>query len=373
MIKKRPNGRFQARVFHAGREVASKTFDLKKDALSWEDEQQRKLLANEWVDPQAGKAPLGTVLDRYVEQMRGVINPHTWDTDEANYRNHVPAQLRKWPISAVTAGQLDNLYADKIKAGLARGTVSRLRDSLSSAFTWAKRQGIIGTNPVLESRLPADSGSEVEDARAIPSEVLKGILEALRAMESHYVDAIEFLALTGIRWGELKDLRVGSLSDLPYPRLGVVSSESDGYERKSTKSRKRRFVPLVPRAIELFHRNARGKSAEDRAFTSPRGGNLNGGNLKRETIWATTGRGYRIHDLRHTAATNWLNDGVDVATVSAWLGHSSAAVTLRIYSHYLSASNDQAALAKIAAANAARAEEAEVISLQTPPEMLGNA
>ncbi|GAB3293242.1 hypothetical protein [Pseudoclavibacter terrae] len=136
MIKKRPNGRFQARVFHAGREVASKTFDLKKDALSREDEQQRKLLANEWVDPQAGKAPLGTVLNQYVEQMRGVIGPRTWGNDEANYRDHVPARLRKWPISAVTAGQLDKFYAHENKAGLACGTSeSRPRQPLERLRT----------------------------------------------------------------------------------------------------------------------------------------------------------------------------------------------------------------------------------------------
>lgn len=41
----------------------------------------------------------------------------------------------------------------------------------------------------------------------------------------------------------------------------------------------------------------------------------------------------RIHDLRHTAATNLLAAGNDIKTVQAITGHSSASVLLDIYAH----------------------------------------
>ena len=41
----------------------------------------------------------------------------------------------------------------------------------------------------------------------------------------------------------------------------------------------------------------------------------------------------RFHDLRHTFATLTLQNGMDVKTLSAMLGHVSAATTLDIYTH----------------------------------------
>ena len=42
-----------------------------------------------------------------------------------------------------------------------------------------------------------------------------------------------------------------------------------------------------------------------------------------------------IHQLRHTNATILIHSGTDVNTLQEWLGHSSAQVTLDIYSHEL--------------------------------------
>ena len=41
----------------------------------------------------------------------------------------------------------------------------------------------------------------------------------------------------------------------------------------------------------------------------------------------------RLHDMRHTAATLMLQNGVDIKTVSGMLGHYDAGFTLRTYTH----------------------------------------
>lgn len=46
-------------------------------------------------------------------------------------------------------------------------------------------------------------------------------------------------------------------------------------------------------------------------------------------------RRIRLHDLRHTAASLMLADGVPVKVVSEVLGHASPTITLSIYAHVL--------------------------------------
>jgi integrase len=41
----------------------------------------------------------------------------------------------------------------------------------------------------------------------------------------------------------------------------------------------------------------------------------------------------RLHDLRHTAATLWYEDGIPLSVISRWLGHASVAVTDQVYVH----------------------------------------
>ena len=52
----------------------------------------------------------------------------------------------------------------------------------------------------------------------------------------------------------------------------------------------------------------------------------------------------RFHDLRHTFATMALENGMDVKTLSATIGHVSAATTLDIYSHVTDTMQMQAAV-----------------------------
>ena len=74
----------------------------------------------------------------------------------------------------------------------------------------------------------------------------------------------------------------------------------------------------------------------------------------------------RFHDLRHTFATMALENGMDVKTLSATIGHVSAATTLDIYSHMTDTMQMQAAVSidrKIGGTNAQMPEVK-----QTPEE-----
>lgn len=53
--------------------------------------------------------------------------------------------------------------------------------------------------------------------------------------------------------------------------------------------------------------------------------------------------GWRLHELRHTQATQLLANGADVKTVQTRLGHASASITLNFYAHAVPGNDEKAA------------------------------
>lgn len=72
--------------------------------------------------------------------------------------------------------------------------------------------------------------------------------------------------------------------------------------------------------------------------------------------------GFTLHDLRHYFASGLIADGCDVATVQHALGHSSASITLNVYSHPWPKAEDRtwAAAANLMATTAALADSVRI-------------
>lgn len=156
------------------------------------------------------------------------------------------------------------------------------------------------------------------------------------------------LGLTGLRWGELVSLRVRDVQQLPYPALRVSRSKPDGEPvRNITKGGKPRTVPLTDDAAAIILPLLTARRPDDLVFPSATGSFRSGNNWKRDAQWTQHGMGRRVQDLRHTAATLWLQSGVDLKTVQAWLGHSTAKLTADTYSHYMGSDADTAAIARM--------------------------
>ena len=54
---------------------------------------------------------------------------------------------------------------------------------------------------------------------------------------------------------------------------------------------------------------------------------------------------YDWHHLRHVAASNWLNDGIDLKRLQTWIGHESVQLTIDVYGHLIADARKDAALA----------------------------
>ena len=99
---------------------------------------------------------------------------------------------------------------------------------------------------------------------------------------------------------------------------------------------------------QLEERLAAGKAWTDSGlvFTSPLGTPLDPRNVTREfraLLETADLPRVRFHDLRHTAATLLLAQGVDPRTIMETLGHSQISLTMNTYSHVLPALQAEAA------------------------------
>ena len=75
-------------------------------------------------------------------------------------------------------------------------------------------------------------------------------------------------------------------------------------------------------------------------------------------------QGVRLHDLRHTMASLYLEQGVNPKTVAERLGHASVTITLDLYSHCLPGVQEAAAVQFDMAMEQAKSTTGKVTSEQ---------
>lgn len=347
-VSKTDSGRWRVRIKDGRRDVASKTFDRKADAEAWESAQRRSLVLGDWIDPRAGREALRGALVRWMDGRAGLVASSTLKADRGRLAYLSPA-LGNLPVNAVRPSDVQTLLDALSRRGLSPASVTRVRALLSSFYGWARREGMTATNPVASTRVSAGEATKAR-AEVYPFSVdeLREVVAELRERSPQQADIALVLGLTGLRWGELAALRVRDVITVPHPALHVTRSAPDGHEiRNRTKGGRGRSVPLVAEILPIVQRRAEGRGADELIFVTPEGHRLNNSNWRGVVGWAKSCRGRRIHDLRHTAATLWLANGIDVKTVQTWLGHESAQLTLNLYSHWMGSHADAAAVARL--------------------------
>jgi integrase len=186
----------------------------------------------------------------------------------------------------------------------------------------------------------------------------------LKAARDEPLEALYLLALTtGMRQGELvalcwKDVDLASGSVRVQRTMHVIDGARQFSEPKSASSRRR--IELTQTAIAALSRH-RARQAEarlfagsawqdnDLVFTNAVGEPIDATNLLRHRFYPLLAKAglpkIRFHDLRHTAATLLMSEGIHAKIVSEMLGHSTIAITLDLYSHVTPTMQKEAARA----------------------------
>ena len=136
-------------------------------------------------------------------------------------------------------------------------------------------------------------------------------------------------------------LRQAEALNLEWRDLQLASSQPSVTVRIG-KGGKFRVVPAHPELVDAF-RSVPHRAAGEKVFMGRNSKPLSARTAARwvadgiakaglQTVATGTGvRGPASHSLRHSCARHWLQSGLNVNAVSAWLGHSSPTVTLNTY------------------------------------------
>jgi integrase len=398
-ITQRPDGRWVARVdlgwedgkrqrkaFYGRtrREAAAKLTKALRDV------QQGAALPDE-------RQTVAQYLERWLEHKRSRLRPRAWLTYEQAIRLHLLPGLGKIPIARLTPAQVDRWFREHQTSGASARNIRYARTVLRAALSQARKWRLVNDNAAALVDAPRHEAKEIqpltpEQARTLLESVkdhrLGAIVSVATAVGLRLGEAL------GLAWADVDfdggTLRVrqalersGGDSAMRRPliierrelRTRLASAATRSAERrevrkqlealrvrwrevrttlrltepKSTRSRRTIRMPgMVVRALkshrtrQLEERLAAGGAWEDSGlvFTSPFGTPLDPRNITREfhaMLIAAHLPSIRFHDLRHTAATLLLAQGVDPRTIMETLGHSQISLTLNTYSHVLPA------------------------------------
>jgi integrase len=295
-----------------------------------------------------GRVTVEQFLTRWLEDCaKPKLRPSTVASYAQIIRLHVVPGLGPVPLQRLNPPLVQSWLNERQKAGLSPRTCQYARAILRSALGQALRWGIVSRNVVTLVESPRVTKHEI---RPLQPDQARALLDAVRL---HRLGALFTVALAlGLRQGEalgLKwdavDFQAGTLQ--VRAALQRVGKKWILVEPKSERSRR---VVALPRMAIVALRAHRVRQKKERLLAGPRWNetgfvfatrtgtplaprNLNRafkGLLKRANL-----PDVRFHDLRHTAATFLLAQGVDARTIMETLGHSQISLTMNTYSHVL--------------------------------------
>jgi integrase len=302
----------------------------------------------------AGDLRLGATSDEtvaafaanWVKALTGNLKASTVQFYDDNLRRHVLPLLGSRPVGSVTRSDCRDVVTTARNKGLKLNTVKGIARTLSALLSQAVEDERLDANPALRMgrylRRGDEPKGEIHPLSAVEVDLL--VLTAKEHFPRWHAWVLCALR-TGLRSGELLGL---SWSDVDWNGRfivvqrnivrGVLTSPKSHQRRRVDMSVQLTEVLLAWRRTQRAHWMKKGKDAPLWVFPSRDGTALEERNVRHvftRILEKAELRQLRVHDLRHTFATQLLQAGAPITYVAKQLGHADASITLRVYAHYL--------------------------------------
>ena len=310
---------------------------IKRDAEKKADQVYQEMMAMYVGEPQSTttQATIATVIAEFFLSKENRVRPSTVNRYRIYMTNYMNFMSNKFP-RVVNIDQIRDVHINKFlnflktektlvkKSGQTPGTINANLSILKSVLKFAVDSNYLHKNPAenIEKFLNPKRSEEV---LFWSSDQVKTILSEVNP---HWRDMYEFLYHTGIREGELINLKWDAVILEENPRIKIQASGD-----WIPKTNERREIHLNKIALEIVKKQTH-SDEHDYVFKS-----FEGKKIKAKTIYDNLKNALKrlgltgsVHTFRHTFASHLVMKGVGVETVSKLLGHSTIEMTMK-YAH----------------------------------------
>lgn len=331
-------------VIPGGKRV-TKSFKLQRDAKSWLDEMKTKV--RQGMGPEKVNLTLKKGYEIWLQEGKQFSwRPKTYKGYAGRYEIYIRPNLNsQLKLIEVKPHHIRALIRAAAASGAKGRTLELVRGNLHTFFEDLQKGGFVQFNPVK----PVQVSYEPEQVQYPLNDTQ--IAKFLEAAQSSRLWALYYVALkTGMRAAELfglmwQDVDFKNRSLYIRRQFAVGDNGRELSDVKTSSSRRR--IRLGIHTCQLLQEHQQKLVIEsqgvedwvdqDMVFPSTVGTPLYPSNVRRNFKLVLERAGLpsevRFHDLRHTMASVWLRKGANPKIVQERLGHSSARVTLDIYSH----------------------------------------
>ncbi len=245
-------------------------------------------------------------------------------------------ELKRTSVHEVTKEDIEGFLAKMKKSGYTPKSISRKLNSTRTFYRFLKTNDYVINDPSLLVSHPL---YQLAPPRILTPTEYRALRDAARNDRRMFA-IIEILLQTGIRIGELTELR---LSDIRKDALYIRPIEKH----------EERLVPLNKRSKEALEKyvEIRPKSKEDGYLFVTKSGRP----FLMRNIRTALERYFRlaeiknakVNDLRHTFAAHHLKHGVSIALISKVLGHKRLSTTERYLQYIQDRAKESAVLSEL--------------------------
>jgi len=352
-LYKLPSGNWCAQISLDGKRI-SKTFHTQKEGQEW----IRKMrgLVDEGLTYNNTRLTVNEFMDSWITTIKTIRRKSTWTHYESLTHRYIKPALGNNKLLNLRSEQVQFFYNDLQESDVSIHTIDKIHTAFHAALEHALRLGMINRNPahfVRPPKIPPKEMAILTDSQASAF---------LVTLQGHRWEALFHLAIvTGAREMELLGLK---WTDVDWVRKVIKierqleRADGNGVQFSPPKTKNgRRSINLGKRSMEILrihyekHQQLRKEASENWSehgliFTTNNGTPIHPRNLLRDFRILLKNAGLpqiRFHDLRHTAATLMLNNGIPIIVVSRRLGHAKASITLDVYGHLIPSMQAEAA------------------------------